>query len=115
MSSGPKGSSIQNALHRAELFGQLVDFFGVLLDALKPAIRFLNLPLDLQRVLGRIENRELGLGGCRRQKVTDEHAEQETLEKLFHYCFLSTSSVIRLGAQPRFAAASRRSPSSHQR
>ena len=66
----------KHTLHRAELFGELVDLFGILPDSLQPSVGFLYLALDLKRVLSRIENGPLSMGGRWRQDRTEQNAEQ---------------------------------------
>jgi hypothetical protein len=82
-------SLAQNPPHRAELLGEFINLFRVLPDTLQPAIGFLNLPLDLQRVLSGIENSPLCVCGRRQEEVADEYAEQQTFTELFHFRFLS--------------------------
>jgi hypothetical protein len=58
------------------LFGQLVDLFGVLSDALQPPVCFLNLTLDLQCVLSGIENSPLRMSCRWHQERAQQHADE---------------------------------------
>jgi hypothetical protein len=79
-------SLTQHAFHRGDLFNHLIYLIRVLLYPLKPATRLLKLTLNLQRVLGRIEDGKLRLCRGWRKNRAKQNAEQYPLD-YFRPCY----------------------------